>query len=333
MCCMKKVCLRSSWIFALNNSALTLSTTTNNHLSTRRHGPRTRFIRKLQGFFSLCLNLMPEGVLLPERDCRAPHSLLSSTVGGLAACKSADTKRVQLLHRSGDWERSSGGALYAVCKHGSNSLMWAASAGSLELVSWLLESTNKVGAYVNHQNKDGRTALMFAAKYGHLAVLQALLDANADVELVSRDGTGVFDWAVYGSAASNGKDCCMRFLAQTKPDLVSRVNKFGCSAVHWAAAAGKVSALRWLFETFGRQKDLDFELRNLSGHGALVKAAWKNRREAVEWLLLGENGPQLTEQLEWKDKAGLTADELADLGGHRELGDRLRILRQEFRET
>ena len=51
---------------------------------------------------------------------------------------------------------------------------------------------------VDTQNKAGRTALMFAAKYGQLDLLTFLLDAGASVSVRMKDDSSAFDWAVLG---------------------------------------------------------------------------------------------------------------------------------------
>ncbi|CAD7923240.1 unnamed protein product, partial [Amoebophrya sp. A25] len=64
-------------------------------------------------------------------------------------------------------------------------------------------STSKTAAtLLNAKNKDGRTPLMFACKYGHLEVLRFLvqdLPTDAvDISAVSTDGSNAFDWAIFG---------------------------------------------------------------------------------------------------------------------------------------
>ena len=77
----------------------------------------------------------------------------------------------------------------------------------------------------------------------------------------------------------------------TKNDLHHR-NKFGCTAIHWAATGGNVLVLKWLYE-----KGLDFNVVNDAGYGAVSKAAYHRHKEALEWLLVDKNGPQLIWQL------------------------------------
>ena len=107
---------------------------------------------------------------------------------------------------------------------------------------------NSVDNFVNARNKDGRTALMFACKYGHLELVKWLVETlHANVLAESNDGSSVFDWCVYGANVN-----LMEFIADRHPELVTRKNKFDCSSVHWAAAGGDVKVLRWL-QAFDKQ--------------------------------------------------------------------------------
>jgi ankyrin repeat protein len=62
-------------------------------------------------------------------------------------------------------------------------------------VSLLLER----GGKVNRKDKQGRTALMFAARNGHVLVAKKLLAAAADVNARSQD-----DWTALKIAEKNG---------------------------------------------------------------------------------------------------------------------------------
>mmetsp|Transcript_19756 Transcript_19756/g.66702 ORF Transcript_19756/g.66702 Transcript_19756/m.66702 type:complete len:229 (+) Transcript_19756:231-917(+) len=178
--------------------------------------------------------------------------------------------------------------------------MWSASYGHGHVARWLLED---VGVDVDARNKAGRTALMFAAKYGQLELASLLLEAGADVSLRMKDDSSAFDWAVLG-----GHQPTMELLARLV-DLAA-VNRFGCAAVQWAAAAGNVETLRWL-----QRRGVDLGHVNAANHGAVVKAAWKGHDDALRWLLHAADGPQLTGQLVLRDKEGRSVDEMAAMNG------------------
>ena len=120
----------------------------------------------------------------------------------------------------------------------------------------------------------------------------------------------------------------MELLAAHPRVDVRALNKFGCAAVQWAAAAGRVESLRWL-----QAKGLSLGHVNAANHGAIVKAAWKGHREACEWLLLDPEGPRLTAQLELLDLEGRTVAELVRQNGQHEMADWLHGLIQERART
>jgi len=68
---------------------------------------------------------------------------------------------------------------------GQTALILAARNGHLVVVEALL----RAGADPNHAMSDGRTALILAAEHGHLPVVEALLRAGADpnVETISSE--------------------------------------------------------------------------------------------------------------------------------------------------
>ena len=156
----------------------------------------------------------------------------------------------------------------------------------------------------------GRTALMWACKYGRLDAARYLLhDAGADAMARMRDGSTAFDWAVFG-----GHRPTMELVADHPSVDLTALNRFGCAAVQWAAAAGNVTTLRWL-----QEKGLSLAHVNAARHGAIVKAAWKGHSDALEWLLHADDGPRLVEQLGMRDLEGRTVAELVRLNGQHEV--------------
>ena len=108
----------------------------------------------------------------------------------------------------------------------------------------------------------------------------------------------------------------MELLASHPKVDIHALNKFGCAAVQWAAAAGNVATCRWLLS-----KGVSFAHVNHVRHGALNKAAVKGHVEAVRWLLHAEDGPRLEEQLTLLDLDGRTVAELARLMGQGKMAD------------
>ena len=98
----------------------------------------------------------------------------------------------------------------------------------------------------------------------------------------------------------------MALLAEHPRVDVAAMNRFGCAAVHWAAAAGNVETLRWL-----QDRGLSLSHVNAAGHGAVMKAAWRGHVAALHWLLVDDEGPKLGDQLSFRDAQGLGVAEAA----------------------
>ena len=247
-------------------------------------------------------------VRIIERDGRDPKMPLRP-VGGLSACAAGDLESARQLVETIGWD-----AAHAADKHGNSALMWAAGGGHTPVVQWLLHERR---VPVDACNKDGRSAIMWACKNGHYATVRYLIDdANADVTLRMKDDSTTFDWAVLG-----GDVPTMELLASHPKVDIRALNKFGCAAVQWAAAAGNVSTCRWLLA-----KGIDFTHINTARHGAIVKAAWKGHRDALEWLLFAADGPQLTEQLDLLDCDGRTVAQLCRTNAQHTTADWLQSL-------
>ena len=133
-----------------------------------------------------------------------------------------------------------------------------------------------------------------------------------------RDDSTAFDWAVH-----SGDLPTMELLAGHPRVDVAAMNRFGCASVHWAAAAGNVATLRWL-----RRKGLALDHVNKAGHGAVAKAAWRGHTDALRWLLLDPEGPQLTAQLALRDAEGRRIAEAVRDNGQHEVAEWLAGLEQ-----
>lgn len=135
-----------------------------------------------------------------------------------------------------------------------------------------------------------------------------LEDAGADPTLLMKDASTAFDWAVL-----SGDVPTMEYLADHPRVDIAAMNRHGCAAVQWAADAGNVETCRWL-----AAKGLDLSHVNKAKHGAVKKAAWKDHRPLLEWLLQAPDGPQLGWQLLLLDNKGRSVVETTKLGGHAE---------------
>ena len=147
---------------------------------------------------------------------------------------------------------------------------------------------------------------MFAAKYGQADLASFLVhDAQANVNVRMRDDSSAFDWAVFG-----GHRQMMELLA-AHPDVdIGATNRFGCAAVQWASASGSISTCKWL-----QARGVNLGHVNDANHGAVEKAAYRGHDDLLRWLLLAEDGPQLSAQLRIRDGQGRSIADLARLNG------------------
>lgn len=76
-------------------------------------------------------------------------------------------------------------------KNGVSALMWAAGKGQDTVVRLLLQK----GALVNGQSPKGRTALMSATYFGKIESLKILLEHGADSNLRDTEDRNALDWA------------------------------------------------------------------------------------------------------------------------------------------
>ena len=75
-------------------------------------------------------------------------------------------------------------------QYGYTALIWAAMYGHTAIVERLLQVS---GINANYVNKYGRTALMSAARNGHTDTVKLLIDHGADVNHADNDGTTALD--------------------------------------------------------------------------------------------------------------------------------------------
>lgn len=87
------------------------------------------------------------------------------------------------------------------------------------------------------RDEQGRTALMFAARWGHLECVRALLDGEGGM----RDG---HSWTAMMMAAWQGHLGCVEILAPLEKGM--KDDHWGRSARSWAELNGKQSCVDYL---------------------------------------------------------------------------------------
>lgn len=168
-------------------------------------------------------------------------------------------------------------------------LVVAALYGDPERVTQLLDEGADPDAVVDSGDATGRTALMEAARLGHVPVLQALFDAGADATLRDEHGATALWHAAVGywnrrdSAAglsrTEDRDTTVRaMLAAGVTPGEGDIHDFG--PVHAVAAWGSAEALQALIEAGAYVEQSD---RN--GRTALAYAAQYDNLETAKVLL------------------------------------------------
>eukprot|EP00434_Breviolum_minutum_P027964 symbB.v1.2.024742.t2/scaffold2365.1/size83366/10 len=148
-----------------------------------------------------------------------------------------------------------------VDKNGLTALHYAAGRGDLSIVSLLLE----LKAGVDTRNKDLRTPLMKGPGPPQ----------SADIHAANKLGICCLHWAAWGGSLE-----AVAFLLDKHADI-NAVCHAGCNVAVWAATAGSFDMCQWLHE-----KRADFASTNKNGHGVLNKVAWRGHGEKlVSWML------------------------------------------------
>jgi ankyrin repeat protein len=159
--------------------------------------------------------------------------------------------------------------------------------------------------YLNKKNGDGYTALTLAARAGHKAVVQLLLEKGADVEAKGRRKWFTFiPWKALQFAAFHGHEAIVQLLLENGADAKTKTED-GRMVLQLAAQGGHEAVVQLLLD-----EGEDVETKNEDGYRALQFAA-QDGHEAVVRLLL-ENGADIEAKTEERE----TALQLAAFHGH-----------------
>ncbi|CAI8050724.1 Putative ankyrin repeat protein MM_0045, partial [Geodia barretti] len=205
------------------------------------------------------------GVVLLTAEFRQEHLLTEVTVKRWFEMNLMEYMSNELRSGSqrGDFERvmsliTAGVNVNVFDRDGDSALMWAARKGRTEVVSLLLEA----GANTNLQNKIGFSPLMFAARKGGTEVVSLLLEAGANTNLQNKSGySALMMAAVYGRTE-------VVSLLQEAGANTDLQNKNGESALTIAAREGRTEVVALLVKA-GANTDL----QNKDGYSALMMAA------------------------------------------------------------
>ncbi|OTA01334.1 hypothetical protein A9Z42_0016570 [Trichoderma parareesei] len=177
------------------------------------------------------------------------------------------------------------------------SLTKAAAAGDIAMVELLLNN----GRDPNYRDRDGWTAIHWAAEEGHANVVAWLLDYGADVNAASSYGTSPLH-----CAANGGSIRIMRLLLERGADPL-KSTCHGWTALHHAAFVGYSRVVQMLLEDDGVRSNASQQ----DNHGwSVLHLAVHSRDLATIDALIGV----IPEPRALVDESGLTAEEWLDLG-------------------
>ena len=134
---------------------------------------------------------------------------------------------------------------------------------------------------VNPEDRDGRTPLSWAAKKGHTAVVQLLLDRD-DVVADSQDNDRrtPLSWA-----AAEGHTAVVQLLLNRDDVVADSQNKWGRTPLSLAAAEGHMAVVKLLLD----RDDVVADSQDRGGHTPLSWAAEKGHTAIVQLLLNWDN--------------------------------------------
>jgi ankyrin repeat protein len=183
-------------------------------------------------------------------------------------------------------------------KEGVTALAYAADRGHLDIVKILLAHD----ADVNAKSRIGSTALINAAYMGHAGIVQELIAGGADVNAQSNDGTS----ALMNAAARGHKQVVLMLLAHGA-DVDAR-EKYGLAALWNAISSGHNDIVVLLINS-----GTDVNARANDGTTALMNAAFTGNLDVVKLLL------KAGAHVNAKAKNGWTALALAKQRGYLEI--------------
>jgi ankyrin repeat protein len=148
---------------------------------------------------------------------------------------------------------------------------------------------NKGDSLVNKTDGNGQTALYWAAKGGHPAVMQLLLENGADIEAKNSKG-----WTPLHSAAERGNEAVVYLLLEKRADAKAK-DKSGWMALHSAARSGHKAIVRLLLST----NDDDVNAEDKEGNTALHEAAGNGHNAVIEVLLENRANIETKNSTKW----------------------------------
>lgn len=170
------------------------------------------------------------------------------------------------------------------------------------------------GGGVNIRNKEGMTALLFAAKNGDDGIVRRLCQHGARMEVKGIGSKHTKTALLF--AAENGHRVVVETLLSFGADLTARSDDDDANILMLSVNNNQLDTIRFILrlnEERGRPRPLDIDHQNKLGYTALMIAAYNGNQRVAEMLI------QHRARLDLKNKGGETAYALARKARHLEL--------------
>ena len=177
--------------------------------------------------------------------------------------------------------------LEAKDKEGRTALLWAAATGKVNLIKLVLTGRTHNNANIKATNHRGKTALHLAveSKTNRLALVNTLLEHEANVHAESDGG-----WTAFLNAADKGYEDIASVLLHWGADVNARTLNNKMTGLHWCARNGHINVVKLLLQQPGVLRDS----KDSSGETPLVGAAQNGHIEIVSLLSPVKIGDQLS---------------------------------------
>jgi ankyrin repeat protein len=157
----------------------------------------------------------------------------------------------------------------------SNALRWAAEKGLENVVLVLLETKDGIKNIVDLKDRIGKTALHYAAAYGHASIAKLLLQNSADVEIRAACSMRALHLAAHYAEVE-----VVRVLLDHGAEIESRTND-GKTVLHHAVERNSLTIIQLMIS-----RQANIEARDLKQRTPIFWGCKNDRMDAIKLLLL-----------------------------------------------
>ncbi|KAG8530261.1 uncharacterized protein KY384_004762 [Bacidia gigantensis] len=172
-------------------------------------------------------------------------------------------------------------------RDGRTALLWAAALGKEELAQLFLtgRTDGRTNAEIRATNYRGKTALHLAAENHRVGMVGLLLEHGAEPNVRSDGG-----WTALHNAADKGHEDIAALLVEWGADINATTSS-GMTALHWCARNGHLRVVEFLLQ----QKGIKRNAKDSFDSTPMLGAAQNGHIEIVEKLSPADDGHLLSE--------------------------------------